>query len=168
MYNLLRNEIDITQVPFSDRGSRLLIFKEKDESRLYLKLAERLTGLDPALEAHVHRPPFIRDLSLLGPNGKELDFSLETSPALLEFNTAAGKFELVFQNESTLAFGLPAHSISGIKFTVQTEGYRVVDPNGNSRPVRTVSYATNGVFVNDVYCQPRATSVAVCSLEPRR
>ena len=74
LYNLLRNQINIVQVPFSDRGSRLLLFEEKDESRLYVKLAERLTNLDPRLEAHVHRPPFIRELSLLGPDGNALDF----------------------------------------------------------------------------------------------
>jgi putative isomerase len=149
MFDLLRNVIDITQVPFSDRGSRLLIFKQKDQSRLYLKLAERLMDLDPALEAHVYRPPFIRDLSLLGPNGEALDFSLDTSPALLEFKTDLGKFELAFQDESTLAFGLPANSTSGIRFTVETRRYQVTDPNGESHPVRIVSYATNGVFVKN-------------------
>ncbi len=149
MYNLLRNKIDITQVPFSDRGSRLLIFKHKDESRLYLKLAERLASLDPALEAHVQRPPFIRDLCLLGPDGEVLGFSLDTSPALLELKTNVGTFELAFQDESTLAFGLPADSTTGIKFIVETERYRVTESSGESHPVRIASYATNGVFVKN-------------------
>jgi len=147
MLDLLHNKIDITQVPFSDRGSRLLIFKQKDESRLFLKLAERLMDVDPALEAHVRRPPFLQDLCLLGPNGKPLDFSLDTSPALLEFETELGKFELAFQDESTLAFGLPAGITSGIRFTVQKGHYQVTDPSGESRPARVVSYATNGDFV---------------------
>ena len=149
MFDLLRDKIDITQVPFSDRGSRLLIFKQDDESRLVLKLAERLTRLDPALEAHVHRPPFIRDLCLLGPNGEILDFSVEASPALLAFQTQAGKFELAFQDECTLAFGLPANSTSGIRFTVQQEHYQVSDPDGETRPLRVVSYATNGDLVQN-------------------
>ena len=75
LYDLLRNQIDIVQVPFSDRGVRILVYKEQDESRLYVKLAERLTCLDPALEAHINRPPFIRDLSLLGLDGHPLAFS---------------------------------------------------------------------------------------------
>lgn len=149
LYNLLRNQINITQVPFSDRGSRLLIFKKEGTSRLYVKLAERLMDLDPALEAHIHRPAFIRDLSLLGPNGEALDFSLDTSPALLEFKTNLGKFELAFQDETTLAFGLPANSTSGIRFTVETRRYQVPDPNGESHQVRIVSYSTNGVFVKN-------------------
>jgi hypothetical protein len=49
--NLLRNHIDITHVPFSDRGSRILLFQEVDQSRLLVKLAERLTTVQPDIEA---------------------------------------------------------------------------------------------------------------------
>lgn len=35
--NLLRNHIDITHVPFSDRGSRLLVFQEPGQSWLLVK-----------------------------------------------------------------------------------------------------------------------------------
>lgn len=149
LLELLKDQIDITQVPFSDRGSRLLVFKQKYESRLYVKLAERLMELDPALEAHVHRPPFIRDLSLLGPNGEVLDFQLEPSPAVLGFETGTGRFELAFRDEQTLAFGLPANSICGIRFEVQAEHYQVVDASGEPCPIRIVSYATNGVIIKD-------------------
>lgn len=147
--NLLENQIDITKAPFSDRGSRLLIFKEKDESRLYVKLAERLMTLDHDLEAHVHRPPFIRDLCLLNPNGDILDFSLDTSPAILKFHTAIGKFELAFKDECTLAFGLPNNSISGIRFKIRSDKYQITEPSGESYPIRQVSYATNGTIVKE-------------------
>ena len=50
--NLLRNHIDIQRVPFSDRGSRLLLFQQKNEPHLYIKLAERLTALEPGLDAY--------------------------------------------------------------------------------------------------------------------
>ena len=49
--NLLRNHIDISRVPFSDRGSRLLIYQEGDQSKLMVKLAERLTELQPGVTA---------------------------------------------------------------------------------------------------------------------
>ncbi len=147
--NLLENQIDITKVPFSDRGSRLLLFKEKEASRLYVKLAERLMMLDPGLEAHVHRPPFIRKLSLINPNGDDLDFSIDTSPALLELHTNIGIFELAFKNEYTLAFGLPNNSVSGIRFKVQSDLYQVTDSSGESYPIRQVSYATNGAIVKE-------------------
>ena len=45
---LLRNKIDYTKVPFSDRGSRLLVFLTPFKSKFYIKLAERLTSIDPS------------------------------------------------------------------------------------------------------------------------
>jgi len=55
--SLLRNQIDITKVPFSDRGSRILVFQHAELSALYIKLAERLLALDPGLEliSNAHR-----------------------------------------------------------------------------------------------------------------
>ena len=61
---LLRNQIDITRVPFSDRGSRLLVYQSPGQSRLYVKLAERIADLEPGIDAYMRRPPFIRDLVL--------------------------------------------------------------------------------------------------------
>ncbi len=55
---LLKNHIDITQIPFSDRDSRLLIFQMPGQSRLYVKLADRLTGIEPGIESYLTRPPF--------------------------------------------------------------------------------------------------------------
>jgi len=49
---LLRNKIDITQTPFSARGSRLLLYRYPKQDALYLKFAERLTKIAPGLEAH--------------------------------------------------------------------------------------------------------------------
>ena len=149
LVNLLKNQIDIVQVPFSDRGSRLMVYKEKNRSRLYIKLAERLMKLDPDLEAHLHRPPFIQDLSLLGPNGEVLDFSIETSPGLLEFKTSVGKFGLAFRDETTLAFGLPPNTTSGISFKVRTDRYQVMEASRESHPIRHVSSSTNGVILKD-------------------
>jgi hypothetical protein len=48
----LKNRIDITRVPFSDRGSHLLVFKEAGAERLYIKLAERLTAIQPGLATY--------------------------------------------------------------------------------------------------------------------
>jgi glycogen debranching enzyme len=149
LYSLLKNQIDIEQVPFSDRGSRLLVYKEINKSRLYLKLAERLMGLDPTLEAHVHRPPFIRDLELLGPNGNVLDFHIDTSPALLEMSTDVGKFELAFRDATRLAFGLPDNSTCGIRFKIQADCYLYTNSNGESCPIRYVSHMTNGTIIKE-------------------
>jgi putative isomerase len=70
--NLLQNMIDVTRVPFSDRGSRLLLFKDPEQSCLFVKLAERLTSLETGLEAHLRRSPFIQDLNLIDESGQPL------------------------------------------------------------------------------------------------
>lgn len=66
--NTLRNRIDISRVPFSDRGSRILLCQQDEQPRLTFRLAERLVDLHPGLETHraradvflvgglVHRP----------------------------------------------------------------------------------------------------------------
>ncbi|MFN8477289.1 MAG: hypothetical protein U0074_05585 [Kouleothrix sp.] len=50
---LLENRIALDRVPFSDRGSRLLVYRERhDLYALYIKLAERLTALTPRLSTY--------------------------------------------------------------------------------------------------------------------
>ena len=51
---LLKNHIDITKVPFSDRGSRLLVFKYLDRHQLYIKLAERLIQVNRPGKLRIH------------------------------------------------------------------------------------------------------------------
>ena len=63
--NLLRNQIDFTRVPFSDRGSRLLVFQAVSQNHFYIKLAERLTSIEPGIETYLRRPPFIHNLCLI-------------------------------------------------------------------------------------------------------
>ena len=53
---LLKNNIDIREVPFSDRGSRLLVYQSAHKHCLYIKLAERLYFLDSQIESYLKRP----------------------------------------------------------------------------------------------------------------
>nr|MBC8253601.1 hypothetical protein [Ardenticatenia bacterium] len=114
-FSLLRNHIDISHVPFSDRGSRLLVFQAADKSRLLVKLAERLTEIQPDIEAYRHRPPFISDLCLLDEKWQALEFEVESYPHALVFRTRLGDFGLVFQDRHTLAFGLPPQVTAGLR-----------------------------------------------------
>ncbi len=128
--SLLRNQFDITQVPFSDRGSRLLVYQEPQHSRLFVKLAERLVGLEPGLEAYLRRPPFIRNLCLIDEAGQPLDLQVETNPHVLHFSTRLGDFGLVFQDKHTLAFGLPPHVTAGLRFHVSPQFCRETESGG--------------------------------------
>jgi putative isomerase len=140
---LLKNHLDITQIAFSDRGSRLLIYKYKNKSRLYVKLAERLTGLEPGIEAYLRRPAFITDICLLDEHGSELDFELITSPSRLTFNTRLGEFALVFQDRRTLSWKTPSNTIAGLSFHVSPQYWKRTEVGGTFKAVRNVTYHTN-------------------------
>lgn len=141
--NLLRNHIDITRVPFSDRGSRLLVFQEAGASRLLVKLAERLTGLEPDIEAYLRRPPFIRDITLLDAAGQALEFEVTTQPQVVYFRTRLGEFGLVYQDRRTLSFGLPPDETAGVCFHVSPQYWQRTQQGGMFKSVRNVTYTSN-------------------------
>jgi putative isomerase len=146
---ILRDHIDITKVPFSDRGSRLLIFKAVGAPKLLIKLAERLTSIQPDIEAYLSRPPFIHDLCFIDEQGRILEFNETTYPHVICFQTKLGEFRLAFQDERTLSFGLPDGSIAGISFHVSPQFWEQTDQGGMFRSVRNLTYRSNGeVFAN--------------------
>ncbi|MGD2166414.1 MAG: hypothetical protein PVH50_12895, partial [Anaerolineae bacterium] len=128
---LLENKVDITQVPFSDRGSRLLVYQVPGQSRLLVKLAERLTQLQPGLDTYRHRPPFIHSFSLVDEAGEQLDFQeVVTHPHALRFRTRLGDFGLVFQDERVLALGVPPEVTAGLRFHVSPQFWEETESGG--------------------------------------
>jgi putative isomerase len=140
----LRNQIDITQVPFSDRGSRLLVFAYPEKEHLYVKLAERLTAIQPGLDTYRFRPPYIQDLCFVDGEGMPLTYHLTTYPHALHFQTRLGTFSLAFHQNDTLAVGLPPDVKAGIHFRVSTQIWQHDDDGGSLVGVRNLSYRTNG------------------------
>lgn len=141
---LLHGQIDITQVPFSERGSRLIIRQTQGRSRLTVSLAERLLTLDPDPEAYLARPPFLDGLQFVDEHGEALDFTVSASPDLVCFQTRLGEFGLAFHDEQTLAIGLPPHTSTGLRFNVN-DGHFQKD----GRPIRQLSCATNGRLIEE-------------------
>ena len=144
LLDLLKNQINITRVPFSARGSRLLVYQEPEKSRLVVKLAERLVCLDPDPEAYVRRPPFIHSLGFIDEAGDFLEFETATSPDVLCFQTRLGEFKLAFQDIHTLAIGLPANRKTGIRFCINPEMWSRMECGGEIKSVRNFAYQTNG------------------------
>jgi glycogen debranching enzyme len=136
-------------VPFSDRGSRLLVFQEPGQSWLLIKLAERLTGLQPDIDAYRNRLPFVRDLCLLDEQGEALDFEVVTYPHVLYFHTRLGDFGLVFQDRRTLVFGLPPQVTAGLRFHVSPQFWEKTERGGAFKAVRNLTYASNGESVRN-------------------
>ncbi|MGE5461970.1 MAG: amylo-alpha-1,6-glucosidase [Syntrophothermus sp.] len=140
MLPLLKNQIDITRVPFSDRGSRLLVYQYVNRPSFYVKLAERLIHVEPGIESYLRRPPFMDDLCLIGEDGQVLDFSLTTFPELLQLETRLGIFYLAFQDANTLVFGLPAGVTAGLRFRVNSTHWYRTETGGEVKHVRNMSY----------------------------
>ena len=146
---LLRNQIDITRVPFSDRGSRLLVYQTPGQSELYIKLAERIADLEPGIDAYMRRPPFIRDLVFTDEDGQPLEFDITTAPDVIRFRTRIGDFGLVFQETRILAFGLPPNKVAGIRFNVQPEFRMQTEAGGELKSIRNLGYSTNGELLKN-------------------
>ncbi|MGD9002166.1 MAG: trehalase family glycosidase [Anaerolineae bacterium] len=150
LLDLLRNRIDITQVPFSDRGSRLLIYQVPGRSQLLVRLAERLTDLQPGLDTYRRRRPFIHRLSLVDQAGQQLDFEkVVTAPHALRFRTRLGDFQLVFQDEHVLSLGLPHRVTAGIRFHVSPQFWEETESGGVFKAVRNLAYASNDKCVRN-------------------
>jgi hypothetical protein len=144
---LLKNHIDLVSVPFSDRGSRILLFRTAHKASLYVKLAERLTFLDGNIEAYLRRPPFIRDLYLLDETGKPLDFTITSYPHQFILSTSIGEFGITFQDEHTLAIGLPASRRAGIRFIVDKGKGETLLNGGRVSSYRTLDYHCNSAML---------------------
>lgn len=150
LLKLLQDQIDITRVPFSDRGSRLLVYKHSEEPALYIKLAERLIRIEPGIESYLKRPPFIEALQFIDGQGNPLDFNITTSPEMLTFQSKTGDFRLVFQDETTLAFGIPDNQTAGIRFRIRPIHWHATDSGGSLRHVRDAVYGVvNGAITKN-------------------
>jgi hypothetical protein len=147
--DLLRNHIDIAQVPFSDRGSRLLIFQTGETSRLHVKLAERLTSIQPDIEAYLRRPPYLSDLCLIDENAQPLDFTVTSYPHVLNFETRLGMFRLAFQDERTISIGLPDGARCGVRFLASPQYWEQTARGGMFRSVRNLTYNSNGDILSN-------------------
>ncbi len=157
---LLKNHIDLKSVPFSDRGSRLLVYQSEKQNYLYIKLAERLSFLDSQIESYLKRAPFIDELYLLDGEGQKLEYQVTSYPHMLEMNTRIGKFGIVFQDERTLSIGLPENTTAGIRFLATPQYWKIGGQGGQFKAVRNLSYQTNAeTMVNTIKPQKRGYTV---------
>ncbi|MBN1310477.1 MAG: hypothetical protein JXB30_03585 [Anaerolineae bacterium] len=139
----LRNRISLKHTPFSDRGSRLLVYASENGEGLQVRLAERLTNIEPGLEAYLKRPPFIEALWLIDAEGNHLDYEMVTYPHAVFFKTRLGTFGLTFQNSQTFTIGLPHEVTAGVCFIVAPHAVHQTENGGDIRAVRNVSYRAN-------------------------
>src|SRR4030067_2439209 len=94
--NLLKNRIDLSEIPFSERGSRLLFFRENQH--FTIRLAERWTKLSRKLSDYRQRPSLVDQLFLEDQSGSPLPVEVTTFPDSIEVSTPIGLFEFLFQD----------------------------------------------------------------------
>ena len=143
LLSLLTNAIDLISVPYSDRGSRLMIFRDADD-RFLIRLAERLTRIDPGIEAYIQRPPFIDQLALIDKNGAEIPYVLTWNPYGVRLKTAVGDFYLLIDLSDRLVIGIPDGARAGVRLRCNAGHYRETLANGIQKPVRELSWQVKG------------------------
>lgn len=145
------HRIPFSGIPFSERGSRILVFRRA--SKLYIRLAERWGKWVEEVGDYRHRPPIIDDFVLTDVNGAPLDFELTSYPHALVLTTRIGEFYLVFADEETLYLQLPA-ARCGITFRAYATDGRTDRRGGefkgdpeHRRTHRNIAYTTNARIV---------------------
>lgn len=151
----LCNRITLEHIPFSDRGSRMLVFRRA--ASLYIRLAERWEKWQGEVGPYRQRAPIVDDFVFTDANGTPLEFELTTYPHALEFQTRLGMFWLAFADEETLYLKLPA-TRGGIAFHIYAENGRTDRRGGefkgdpeHRRTHRNVAYTTNAhILANSI------------------
>lgn len=153
----LVGRITLEKIPFSDRGSRLLLFR--DGSRLQIRMAERWSKWETEVGDYHHRAPLLSDWALTDDRGLPLDFELVAYPHALFFRTGLGDFALAFVDEESLYLQMPPGRV-GVSFRLQAVNGRIDRRGGefkgdpeHRRTHRNIAYTTNARLVtNEIVC----------------
>jgi hypothetical protein len=97
--NGLKGRINLASIPFTDRGSRLLIFHRGQSFEI--RLAERWIKWERELGEFLRRTPMIDRLSILDAEGRPMNMRLTAFPHAVAIDTAGGAFWLAFADALT-------------------------------------------------------------------
>lgn len=147
--NLLKDRINLRQIPFSERGSRLLIFQAN--GYLTFRLAERWFKREGQLSAYRKRPPLIDQWVFTDEQGDPLEIQVTTYPHRIDFETRLGTFSLAFVDIETVMITLPPAQCT-IKFNANLDKIQTDRRGGILRITgdirRSVAYTTNARIVS--------------------
>jgi putative isomerase len=142
----LHNRIDLTHIPFTDRGSRLLLFREGHT--LSVRLAERWVKWESEVGPYRQRPPIISNLALLGPDGTPIDLEPDTYPHVVRLHTAVGDFDWAFIDPETLLVRLPPGRY-GFTFDGLAQQGQSDRRGGTLHGKRNIAYTTNARLLHN-------------------
>ncbi len=141
---LLKNRISLTQIPFSERGSRLMVFRTN--RAFAIRLAERWFKREGQLSSYRTRPPLVDEWQFTDGEGRPLELELTTYPHRVDCVTAVGAFTLTFVDNETLLVALPA-AACGMSFVANLDKSQTDRRGGVLRLTgdirRNIAYTTN-------------------------
>ncbi len=149
----LSDQLGIVQTPFTFPGSRILIYQYPDESRLFIKLAERLMNIFPGLEAYLTRDPFISDIQFFQNDGKPFEFRVTIKPHYIRLGSFAGYVQIAFEDKDTFHVSLPKDLNLGLKFKVHASRYEKLKTGGFAFAYRNLKYETNAEILEHTFTQ---------------
>ena len=104
----LKNQVDLLEIPFSTRGSRLAVIRRGRGLEIKALDKPHRSALEPSFVNR--RAPILEDLQFIDGDGQALAFTVETYPHKLEFQTAAGIFTLAFADMESIYISFPTGS----------------------------------------------------------
>lgn len=144
----LKDRIDLVHAPFTDRGSRILVYQT--DQGLQIRLAERWYKRSGQLSAYRQRPPILDCLQITDDQGASLPTQITTYPHCLELQTPLGSFRLFFLDIETLLLTFPPgrHGLTCLAHVDQAQSDRrggVLRVTG--RIQRNIAYTTNATLL---------------------
>jgi len=132
-FEVLRDSLSLTTVPFTERGSRILVglkqstsseggSSEMEADGLEVRMAERWPHLEKRLGNHRVRRPLIEGLRPTNSSGHPLPYELHTWPHKILLQTSVGCFEIVFADRQTLYICFPPGKC-GISFSIMADDF---------------------------------------------
>lgn len=146
----LHNRIDLANIPFTDRWTRLLLFLNYNE--ISIRLAERWAKWERQVGHYRQRPPIVERFRVSDEQGAPLVMTPDTYPHAAGLLTTIGRFEWVFVDPETLMLRLPEGRFS-LACIVHAESGQADRRGATFRGKRNVAYTTNAVIVANTVTQ---------------
>jgi hypothetical protein len=147
---LLKNRINLQQIPFTERGSRILVFRL--DGMLSVRLAERWFKQARQLSSYRSRPPILDRWRFTNAQGQPLEMAFTAYPQRVDCHASLGTFSLTFLDNETLLLTIPPVRC-GITFRAHVDqAYTdrrggVLKLTGEIR--RSIAYTTNAAILEN-------------------
>jgi putative isomerase len=146
----LHNRIDLANIPFTDRATRLLLFMRDNE--ISIRLAERWAKWERQVGHYRQRPPIVERLVVLGPDDLPLPLTPDTYPHAAGLLSDAGRFEWVFVDAETILLRLPEGRIS-LRCILHAERGQTDRRGARLNGKRNIAYTTDANIESNVLTQ---------------